>query len=138
MLCLPFCIPLRRDFQPETPTNAHLNPFPHNHSTLLPILLILHLPPIPLDWLIPTRLLNRSPKRRLPSIQLAATGTRSSFQLLAHSNGLVAPETLPHIDHAALALAVALLELLAFGGHRIEEGLSKAVGGLVPVHHNAV
>lgn len=122
--------PEMRFFDLERRRNALSHPFPPRHispSPLLPILLILHLPPIPLHWLIPTRLLNRRPKRRLPSIQLPTTGTRPSFQSLANSNGLIAPEALPHIYHATLALAVACFELLAFGGHRVEEGRAEAV-----------
>lgn len=52
---------------------------------------------------------------------------------------LVAAKPFPHIDHAALALAVAPRELLAAGGQGVEEvGALEAVGGGVAVLEDAV
>lgn len=102
----------------------------------LPKLLILHLPPIPRLWLIPTRLLDAT-KRRLPSIQLPTLLLRHISQL-PHRNRLVSAEALAHIDHAALALAVSLLKLLALRGQGVEERGSQAVGWGVPLDHDAV
>ena len=38
----------------------------------------------------------------------------AAFELLAHSNGLIASESLAHVYQASLAITVALFELLAF------------------------
>jgi len=63
---------------------------------------------------------------------------RSTFDLLAHSYWLVTSESFSHIDHAALALSVTLLQLLAAGREGVEKGLPKAVGWFVALNKNAV
>jgi len=104
----------------------------------LPILLILGLPPIPRLWFLTGGLLDGAAKRRATGIQLAARLLRLRVQLLAHGDGLVAAEALAHVDHPALALAVAPLELLALRRQRVDERRPQAVLGRVPLDHDAV
>ena len=112
-----------------------LNPIiPHK---LLPLLILPPLPPIR-----PSR--PHTLKTARTRIQLAPTTRHlitlptSRLQFLRVGNGLVAPEALPHVDHAALALAIAVFELLALGGQGVGEGRAEAVGGGVAVDEDAV
>lgn len=77
-------------------------------------------------------------KGALSSIQLVTRVIGTGLELHTRGDGLVAPESLAHVNHAALALAVALLELLAACGQRVDERGAKAVGGRVLVDHDAV
>lgn len=104
----------------------------------LPILLILDLPPIPRLRLLPSRLLDRASKRRAARVQLSARRFRLRVHILRHADGLVAAEAFAHVDHAALALAVAALELLALRRQRVDQRRPQAVFGRVPVDHDAV
>jgi len=63
---------------------------------------------------------------------------RSALKFLAHSNGLISPEPFAHIDHAALAVTIAFLELLTLGRHCVEEWRAQAVGGLVALDHHTI
>jgi hypothetical protein len=114
---------------------------------------------VPLPSLIPSqsscllwihltlRLYPRSPlhrlKRRLPTIQLGSANLpflpgAPSFKLMTHANRLVAAESLAHVNHAALALAKAALELLTLGGEGLEEGRREAFEGRVAGDEDAV
>lgn len=112
---------------------------------LQPILFILNIPPIRRNRLIATRLFNRTPKSRPSRIQLIALlrsaigSIRSRLPALDRrvSDGHVASEALAHIDHAALTLSKALLQLLAFRGQAVDEGFAEAVGGFVALDHDA-
>jgi hypothetical protein len=57
---------------------------------------------------------------------------------MADADGLVAAEALAHVDHAALALAEAALELLALGREGFEEGRGEAFEGRVAGDEDAV
>lgn len=104
---------------------------------LQPVLFILHLPPVLRNRLVAVRLLDAAAKRRLARVQLVPFALlRRLHRPVRH--GHVAAEALPHVDQAALALAVALLELLALCREGRGEGLAEAVGGLVAVDHDAV
>lgn len=107
---------------------------------LQPVLFILNLPPIRRNRLITIRLLETTRKRRPPRVKLvslvAARALRALHGLVR--NGRVAAEALAHVDHAALALAVALFQLLALQRECVDEGLAQAVGGFVAMDHDAV
>lgn len=103
-------------------------------SRLLRIHLILRLYPRPLLH----RLKCRLPTIQLGSANLACLLGTPSFKLMAHANRLVAAEALAHVNHAALALAEAALELLALGGERFEKGRRKAFEGCVSRDEDAV
>jgi hypothetical protein len=118
--------------------SAHIQcPTSSQPPGLLRIHLILRLQPAPL--------LHRL-KRRLPTVQLPAARfsdllslpRSAAFELMAHADGLVAAEALAHIDHAALALAEAALELLALRGESVEERWREAFDGRVPGDEDAV
>lgn len=110
-----------------------------------PILFILNIPPIRRNRLITTRLLDRASKSRPSRIQLvpllrgAIRSIRRRLPALDRriADGHVASEALAHIDHAALTLAKALFQLLAFRGQGVDEGLAEAVGGFVALDHDA-
>jgi hypothetical protein len=57
---------------------------------------------------------------------------------MTHTNGLVAAESLAHINHAALALAKAAFELLALCREGLEEGRREAFEGGVAGNEDAV
>lgn len=78
------------------------------------------------------------PKGALSTVELMTRIVCASLNLGAGGNGLVSPEALAHVNHAALALAVALFELLAPGRERVDERGAQAVGGCVLVDHDAV
>lgn len=99
---------------------------------------ILNLPPIPLYGLIATRLLRGALKRGLSCVQLSSPATPITSNLLTYSYWLIPSKSLPHIHHPALALSVALFELLAFRGQRVDERRTKAVRGFVAVDHHAI
>jgi hypothetical protein len=111
---------------------------PQQPSLALPILLILYLSPILLLRFIPTRLLDHTPKGALASIQLLVGFLLARLAILGNPNRLVTPKPFPHIDHAALALPVSRLQLLALEGHSVDERWPETVGGLVAVDHYAV
>jgi len=65
-------------------------------------------------------------------------GTSTPLELLAHSYRLVPSESLPHIHHAPLAIAVAPLQLLALCGKGVDEWVAETVGGKVSLDEDAV
>jgi len=62
----------------------------------------------------------------------------TTLNLLAYGDWLIPSEPLPHINHAALAFSIALLQLLATGGEGIDKGWPKAVYWFVPLYHDTV
>jgi len=80
----------------------------------------------------------RSTKSASTSIQLVVRIAGARFKFQTRRNRFVAAESLAHIDHAALTLAVALLQLLASGGERVDEWRSQAVGRFVAFDEDAV
>ena len=63
---------------------------------------------------------------------------RPTLDLQTDGNGLIAPEAFSHVHHPALALAVALFQLLASGGQAVDERGAQAVRGFVAFHQHAV
>jgi hypothetical protein len=61
-----------------------------------------------------------------------------SFDFFADGDRLVAAEPFAHVDHAALAFAVAFLQLLALGRHGFQERRAETVGWLVAVDHDTL
>jgi hypothetical protein len=62
----------------------------------------------------------------------------TAFEFMADTDGLVAAETLAHIDHAAFALAEAAPELLALCRQGIEEWGREAFEGRVARDEDAL
>ena len=121
--------------QLKAPT-CPLLPSPSQPSRLLRIHLVLRLQSRPR--------LHRL-KRRLAPVQLAAVprargflARSAAFELVAHADGLVAAEALAHVDHAALALTEAALELLALRGEGVDERRGEAFEGRVAGDEDAV
>jgi hypothetical protein len=118
--------------------SAHI---PCTTSSQTPRLLRVHLVP----RLQPAPPLHRL-KRRLPTVQLPAAcfsnllslPRLATFELMAHTDGLVAAEALAHVDHAAFTLAKAALQLLALRGEGVEERWGEAFGRRVPRDEDAV
>ena len=104
---------------------------------LRPILLILNFPPVSGYRLVPARLLDTARERRLARVELVSLPTLRGLER-AVGDGHVAPEPLAHVDHAALALAKALLKLSALEGEGVDEGLPETVGGGVALDHDTV
>ena len=83
-------------------------------------------------------------KRGLPAIQLALLDAHrllawpATLELLRHADRRVAAEALPHVDHPALALPEATLQLLALHRQLIDEGRGQAFDGCVFGDHYAV
>ena len=95
-----------------------------------------HQSPLP-AILLPIRPLQRL-KRGLPAIQLPRRLVCAGLDLQAHADGLVAPEALAHVDHALLALTVAVLQLLALRRQRVDEWRAQAVARFVALDEDAV
>lgn len=74
----------------------------------------------------------------LASIQHPLRLLATSLELGGSGDGLIASESFPHVDEAALAFAVAFLELLALGGESVGEGWAETFGGGVAVDEDAV
>jgi len=101
------------------------------------VFLILKLSPVLLLRLMPTRLLRRAAKGRLPRIELM-TRFRCPLNSRAHGNRLIPSESLAHIYHTTLTVSQSLLQLLALCRHLVNERRTEAIGGLVPLYHDAV
>lgn len=107
---------------------------------LRPVPLVLYLAPVRRRRLVAVRLAHRAAKRRRAAVQLVALVAVgrpvARTALVRHRH--VAPEPLAHVHHAALALAKALLQLLAFSRELRGQRLAEAVGRPVALHHDAV
>lgn len=77
-------------------------------------------------------------KGTLASVELSRGVIRASFKLDAAGNGLVATESFAHVNQAALAFSVALLQLLASCGQSVDKRRAEAIGGAVALDHDAV
>lgn len=104
---------------------------------LPPVLFVLNLPPVLGRRLVAVRLAAAAGKGRPAGVQLVALAVLGVGHGLV-GDGHVAAEALAHVDHAALALAKALLELLALCRQLVDEGRAEAVGGRVALEHDAV
>lgn len=78
------------------------------------------------------------PKSALASIKLPTRLISTSLQLHTTRHGLVSTKPLAHVNHASLALSVALFELLASRRKSFGKRQSEAVGGCVAVDQHAV
>jgi hypothetical protein len=75
---------------------------------------------------------------RLFVLHRSALAECARLELALHGNGSITAEALAHIDHALLALGVALLQLLALGRQGVFEGRAQTFAGAVPLDHDAV
>ena len=107
-------------------------------SSLLSVLLVLQLPPVRLGRLVSIRDALAASKGGLASIQLVALAGLLGLLELLKIDGLVAAESLAHVDHASSAVTEGSLELLALLRKGLDERRTEAVGGRVSVHHNAL
>ena len=82
--------------------------------------------------------MRRTLKGRLPGIELSATASSTTLDFLAYRNWLVASKTLSHIYHSALAVPVALFQLLALRWESFEKRGTEALGGGTTLDHNTV
>lgn len=104
----------------------------------LPHLFILDLAPVLGFGFVAVRLAAAAGEGGTAGVQLVAL-----VRAVGIGHGLVgdrevAAEAFAHVDHAALAFAEALLELLALGREGLDEGGSEAVGCAVAMDHDAV
>lgn len=107
-------------------------------SSLLSVLLVLQIPPVRLGRIVSICDALAASKGRLASIQLVALAGLLGLLELLEGDGLVAAESLAHVDHASPAVTEGSLELLALGRKGVDERRTEAVGGRVSVHHNAL
>jgi hypothetical protein len=77
-------------------------------------------------------------RARLLVLHGAAVAKGARLELARHSNGAVAAESLAHVDHALLALGVALLQLLALRGEGVLERRPQTLARRVALDHDAV
>ena len=136
---LPACSSAKEIVVSSQHISSHLHIAP-NPLSEAPRLLRIHLT----LRLIPTSFLDDIKRRRSP-IQLApAASARSSLRVIlalelrAHADGLVPPEALAHVHHAALAVAEPALQLLAGRREGVEERRGQALGGRVAGDEDAV
>jgi hypothetical protein len=77
-------------------------------------------------------------KSTLSTIELVARVVCASLKLNTRSDRLVATESLAHVNQAALAFSISLLQLLASSGKHIDKWRAKAIGGGVALDHDTV
>ena len=87
---------------------------------------------------LPACLLDRPPQRRPPTVKLMNGILSATLNLKADGDGLIAAEAFPHVDHAALALPVALFQLLAPSRQGVDERGAQAVRRFVALDQHAV
>ncbi len=119
-------------------TGGFLRLFGRLCGLLLAKLLVLHLSPVPGGFLVPVRLASASRKGRFAGVELVSVARLVGAFDLVVRGGLVAAEALSHVDHAAAAFAVGLLELLALCRERVDVLGAQALERRVSLDHDAV
>jgi len=72
------------------------------------------------------------------TIELVALVVCASLELNTRGDGLVATKSFAHINQAALAFAISLLQLLTSSGKHIDKWRAKAISGGVALNHDTV
>lgn len=101
------------------------------------VLLILYLTPVPGFGLVAIGLSCATGKGGLAGVELVALARVGTFFEVLEGDGLVAAESLAHVDHTASALAIAFAELLASGGEGLNERGAQAIRRRVALYHDA-